>query len=295
MIITKLIGGLGNQMFQYAAGRRAALFNNVDLKLDITGYENQDGITPRKYMLHIFNIKEDFVNLKEIQRLKGARGNIFIRSFSRLKNKITPYYKQPYVRQKSFQFDPNILEISDETYLDGYWVSEKYFKDIQNTIHKEFAFREKPDKKNKRIIDHLKKLESVSIHIRRGDYVSDKKTHDYHGICGMDYYKKAVQIVAQKIRKPYFFIFSDDPEWAKKNIKIKHPNKIVDYNFGKKDHEDLRLMSLCNHNIIANSSFSWWGAWLNKNPNKIVIAPKRWFADQSIDTTDLVPDSWIRT
>lgn len=282
-------------MFQYAAGRRAAYVNKTNLKLDITGYKNQEGITLRKYMLHIFNINGDFATLDEIQKLKGSRSDFLTRYFTKLTKRIVPHYKQSYIKQRYFHFAPNILKISDNTYLEGYWASEKYFQDIEDIIRKEFTFKEGPDKQNKKIINQIKKLESVSIHFRRSDYVFDKKTHDYHGVCDLDYYNKAVCIMAKKIANPLFFIFSDDPKWVKQNLHLKYPTTIVDYNFRKKDYEDLRLMSLCKHNIIANSSFSWWGAWLNKNPDKIVIAPKKWFNDPLIDTKDLIPDSWTRS
>lgn len=294
MVIVRLIGGLGNQMFQYAAGRRAAYVNNSCLKLDITGYDNQEGMTKREYLLHSFNIKEDFATLDEIQKLKGLNGNIFFRYLLKLNKRIIPYYKQSYVKQKYFYFDPNILKVGKNTYLEGYWPSEKYFKDIKDIIKKEFTFKDKPNSENKKIIKEIQNSLSVSIHIRRGDYVNDQKTKQYHGICGLNYYHKAISIITKKIASPHFFVFSDDPQWTKENIKSKQPMTFITHNFPKKDYEDLRLMSSCQHNITANSSFSWWGAWLNQNPDKIVIAPKRWFRDPTINTDDLIPKSWIR-
>lgn len=290
MIITKLIGGLGNQMFQYAAGRRAAYVNNTALKLDISGYENQVGITPREYMLHIFNIKEDFATEKEINKLKKR-----INFIQKKLNKIHPVFaNQTYIKDKGYNFDSDILNISDNSYLEGYWGSEKYFKDSEEIIRKDFTFKNKPDVVNKKMITRIKNCESVSIHIRRGDYVRDKKTHDFHGVCGLDYYRRALEYMTRKVKKPYFFVFSDDIKWAKQNLILKYSCVYVDHNIGKKDYEDMRLMSMCEHNIIANSSFSWWGAWLNNNPNKIVIAPKKWFANRAINTKDLIPNTWIQ-
>jgi len=285
MIITKLIGGLGNQMFQYAAGRRAAYVNNAELKLDITGYENQEGMTPRAYMLHIFNIQENFASESEINKLK--KENIF---FNKL-NKFIPVFKNSYIKEKHFYFDQDILNIKDNSYLEGYWASEKYFKDIEDIICKEFTLKDKSDVINQKIISRIKKCDSVSIHIRRGDYVFDEKINKYHGECNLDYYLKAIALIAKKVKSPHFFVISDDIKWAKQNLYLKFPCIYVDHNIGKKDYEDMRLMSECKHNIIANSSFSWWGAWLNKN--KVVIAPKRWFTDKSINTEDLIPNSWI--
>ena len=290
MIITKLIGGLGNQMFQYAAGRRVSYVNNTSLKLDIAGYKNQVGITPRKYMLHIFNIQENFASKDEIRKLK--KENNFIQKV--LKKIHLAFTIKSYVREKGHGFDPNILKMSDNSYMEGYWGSEKYFKDIEDIIRKDFTFKDKPDEVNQQMIIRIRNCDSVSIHIRRGDYVNDKKTNQFHGVCGLDYYFRAIALVVKKIRSPHFFIFSDDPQWAKQNLHLKFPCVYVDHNIGKKDYEDMRLMSYCQHNIIANSSFSWWGAWLNKNKDKIVIAPKKWFQDPSINTKDLIPSSWAK-
>ena len=289
MIITKLIGGLGNQMFQYAVGRRAAYVNNAEFKLDITGYENQERMTKREYALNIFNIKENFVTEKERNKLKK---NSFIWKVLR---KISPILgNKTYFKEKHFHFDSDILKISDNSYLDGYWASEKYFKDIEDIIRKEFTLKDKPDAVNQKMISRIKNCDSVSIHIRRGDYAFDEKTNRYHGECNLNYYLKAIALIAKKVKRPQFFVFSDDIKWAKQNLRLKFPCVYVDHNVGKQDYEDIRLMSYCQHNIIANSSFSWWGAWLNQNPNKIVIAPKKWFRELSINTKDLILQSWIK-
>lgn len=294
MIIARLIGGLGNQMFQYAVGRRAACVNNTILKLDITGYEEQEEMTPREYQLNIFNIQENFASPEEITKLKTSFKNINIKYFRKIYRYIFLRQRRSRVREKQFNFDPNILKVPDNVYLEGFWASEKYFQDIEYIIRQEFTFKKKPDGINKKIVKQIEESQSISIHIRRGDYVFDKKTSDYHGACGFDYYSMAAETVVKKITNPHFFIFSDDPEWVKEKFHLKYQNTIIDNNILQKDYEDLRLMSLCEHNIIANSSFSWWGAWLNRNSDKIVITPKKWFADSSIDTNDLIPQGWIR-
>lgn len=294
MIITKLIGGLGNQMFQYAAGRRAAYVNNTNLKLDITGYENQKGITPREYMLNIFNIKENFATFDDVQRLKGSGRNFFAKYLPKLTKRIVPYYKQPYVKQKCFHFNPNILKVGKNTYLDGTWQSEKYFEDIEKIIRNDFTYKFEPSPKNKKLIYQIVNSSSISIHVRRGDYNSDYKTRKFHGLCNLNYYYRAVSIMTRKIKASHFFVFSDDPNWVRKNFHLKYPFSIIDHNFQKNDYEDLRLMGLCKHNIVANSSFSWWGAWLNQNSSKIIIAPKKWFKDSSVSIKDLIPRSWIK-
>lgn len=294
MIITKLIGGLGNQMFQYAAGCSVAHSKNTQLKLDISGYKNQDGITPRSYVLNIFNIQAQIASDKEI-RLYMNRKKYKLRSIlslvSQLTDTLTPHH---YIVEKHSYFSPYLLTIPDNSYLDGFWASEKYFIDIADTIRKNFTLKNNPDKINKDVIRQINSCDSISIHVRRSDYVQDKKTHDFHGVCRLGYYKKAIQLITRKVSEPHFFIFSDDPDWCKANLRLHYPTVYVSHNLGKKDYEDMRLMSACRHNIIANSTFSWWGAWLNKNPDKIIIAPKKWFRESSINTKDLIPDSWIK-
>jgi len=294
MIISKLTGGLGNQMFQYAVGRRIAYINNTSLKIDITGYENQLGITKRTYLLHVFNAKEDFANSEEIDKLKKSNKIFINKYFLKFTKQKIPYYNQSYIQEKHYHFDKSILKIGDNVYLEGYWQSEKYFKDIENIIRKEIIFKKEPDEINKKTIDKITHSNSVSIHVRRSDYVYDKKTSEFHGFCDLDYYHKAVSTIAKRVEKPHFFIFSDDPLWVKQNLILKYPCDYINHNVGKKDYNDLKLMSNCHHNIIANSSFSWWGAWLNKNPKKTIIAPKKWFRNPKINTEDLIPQQWIR-
>lgn len=294
MIIIKLIGGLGNQMFQYATGRRAAYINKTELKLDTSWFNNPEGAIKRDYLLNVFNIKEIFASKQEIDKLKGKNKNLLV-LFNKKFSKITkPYYKQSCVVQRFFHFNKNILKVSNNIYLQGHWVSEKYFKEIEEIIRNEFIFKDKPDKANQKMISRIKNCDSVSIHIRRGDYVTDQKTNQFHGIIDLNYYFRSIEYITSKIKSPHFFIFSDDLQWAKQNLHLKFPCVYVNHNIGKKDYEDMRLMSYCQHNIIANSSFSWWGAWLNKNSDKIVIAPKKWFRDKSINTKDLIPQSWMK-
>lgn len=285
MIITRLIGGLGNQMFQYAAGRRVAHMNKTELKLDIAGYSHQKGITPRKYMLSIFCIQEQFASIQEIAHVK--------KNVSRIAQ-ILFQHPVTYIRQKTHIFDPHLLTIVNNVYLDGYWVSEKYFQDISKIIRKDFAFQRIPNAENRNMLASISRLNSIAVHVRRNDYVKDQRTRDFHGVCGLDYYQKAVSFIIKKVSDPVFFVFSDDPNWCKTNLRLAYPTIYVSHNLGKKDHEDMRLMSACKHNIIANSTFSWWGAWLTDNSYKVVVAPKKWFTDTSINTKDIVPKRWVR-
>lgn len=288
MIITKLIGGLGNQMFQYAIGRNLAHTNNTELKLDITGYEKQAGITLRKYMLHVFNIQETLASKSEINKLKK---NSLIWKFVR---KINPYFKNnSYIEEKCFHFDPNILDISDNVYLNGSWQSEKYFSDISDIIRREFTLKNNPNKTSDQILTTIDSVNSVSLHIRRGDYVSNPLASQILGLLSLDYYENALAFITKKVKNAQVFVFSDDIVWAKKNLKTTLPISFIDHNNENMDSEDLRLMIHCKHHIIANSSFSWWGAWLSDNSQKIVVAPKRWFSNPNLDTKDLIPQDWI--
>lgn len=281
MIIVKLRGGLGNQMFQYAIGRNLALKNNTILKFDVSELE-QDKL--RNYELAVFNIS-------------GSIASRFTMMFIRLLNKriiskiLGQYYL--YIKQQGRYFNEKILVKKGNIYLDGYWQSENYFKEIRNTIIEDFTIKIKPDKKNKSMLEKIKNSNSICIHIRRGDYISNVKTNKVHGSCSLKYYYNAIEeIIIKKVKYPTFFIFSDEPQWTKENLKLRYPTIYVDINGSEKSYEDLRLMSNCKHFIVANSAFSWWGAWLSNNPNKIICAPKRWF--RSADEGDIVPKSWIR-
>lgn len=291
MIIVQLIGGLGNQMFQYAMARRSAILKETDLKFDISCFKYYED---RKYDLGCFNIAGDFASDKEIYRLKGPEDKKIPRKIFKIINKIKPYHKRSYIMERHYCFDPDILKISNNVYLEGYWQSEKYFKEIENIIRSEFKIKHRPDPANKELGSLISGSHSVSIHIRRGDYIADPDINKVHGTCSLEYYNAAIEKIAKIIKDPHFFIFSDDTVWAENNLKIDYPTTLIKGNSGNKDYEDMRLMSFCRHNIIANSSFSWWGAWLGENPDKIVIAPKKWFNDQSINTGDLLPRSWHR-
>lgn len=289
MIIVKIIGGLGNQLFQYALGKHLALLNHTDLKLDITGF---DEYKLHAYSLGHFNITENFATREEMARFKR---------YQRRRGKIWFIYnrfiadEQKYTQERQFHFDPQILKRTGDIYLDGFWQTEKYFKDIQDILRKEITVKSPLQGRDADIAREIEATNSVMMHIRRGDYVTNQQTNEYHGTCGLDYYRKAIAIIAEKVPSPHFFIFSDDHEWVKENIVLEYPSTYVDHNNADKNYEDLRLMSLCKHHIIANSSFSWWGAWLSQNTHKIVIGPKGWFNNpkkKSI-TSDVIPSDWI--
>jgi len=284
------MGGLGNQMFQYAAGRRLAYFLATDLKLDISGFE-KDPL--RNYALGVFNIQEHFAKCDEVIALKTDKRWKFIR----IAERVFPSFVIPqptYIKERQRHFDKRVLSLSDNIYLDGYWQSEKYFLDISDIILKEFTVKSSQTDKNKELAKLITSCNAVSIHIRRADYVSSPSANKILGTLDLNYYKRCVNQLNKILNKPHFFIFSDQPEWIRDNLKLPYPIRIIAHNGREKYYEDLRLMCQCRHHIIANSTFSWWGAWLNPRSDKIVFAPKYWCVDKNFEPKDLIPDVWVR-
>ncbi len=293
MIIVKLMGGLGNQMFQYAAGRRLAEKHSTTLKLDLAEFEKNK---LRRYSLYCFHIWEHIATKNEISSIKDNSHNIL----NQLKQKINKrldlkyYRKGNYIIEKYFNFDASILTCPNNILLKGYWQSEKYFADISDILQREFVVKYQQDPQSQRFAELIQSTESVSLHVRRTDYVQNALTNQIHGTCDQDYYDHSVGYISDRVSNPHFFVFSDEPQWAKDNLKLGFPTTIVDCNDASRNYEDLRLMSMCQHNIIANSSFSWWGGWLNSNPEKLVIAPQKWFNDETRNTQDIIPEQWIK-
>lgn len=282
------MGGLGNQMFQYAAARKIALANNASLKLDISDYQKDE---LRQFRLDNFNIKADVASatdLKYFYRYRGLRPQAFILNFFQ---SIKPSEKQVYIKENGNGYNEKTKKLSSNVYLEGYWQSEKYFEDIERSIRQEFTLKKPFDVKLKKIIEKIEQGRAVAIHIRRGDYLSVKLSKVFE-TCSSEYYAKAIKQICVRISNPHFFIFSDDINWAKKNLPSDISSEFISQN-NTEDFEDLILMSKCQHNIIANSSFSWWGAWLNQNPDKIIIAPQKRFKDDSKNSNDYYPTSWI--
>jgi hypothetical protein len=288
MIIIKIFGGLGNQLFQYALGRQLAILNKTSLYLDISDYQIS-GL--RQYELNKFNIKA-----KIIYKNKILKQDLFHKILYRVYNKFSSlYYRCHYIEEKyPYYFDSNVLNIQNNSYLNGYWQTEKYFIDIKPYLLKEIVLNKTLDLKNLQILNQIKNDNSVSVHFRRTDYISKKSVAQNHGICPLDYYYQSLGYVSKNIKHPVFYVFSDDTEWVKQNFKSKFKTYYLNHNQGEKSFLDLYLMSKCKHNIIANSSFSWWGAWLNQNQGKLIIAPKRWSIKGHGSNDDLVPKSWIR-
>ena len=290
MIIVKLMGGLGNQMFQYALGRNLSIKKKTDLFLDNTLLGNPSHtMTPRNYELGIFNIEASIAPKNLLKMVPSSRRNKIRSTFHKIFN------KQPlitYMKEQTINFDNQILDLPDNVYLDGYWQSEKYFSDISEVIRNDFLIQTNPSQINQKILDSIEECNSVSIHIRRGDYVTNPKTRRIHYICDEEYYRKSINQIHEKVKNPYFFVFSDDIDWAKHNITSESPIIFISHNSGTKSYEDLRLMIHCKHHIIANSSFSWWGAWLGEHKEQLVIAPGRWYNSKKCNYFDRLPSDW---
>lgn len=296
MVIVKLAGGLGNQMFQYAAARSLAWRLNEELKLDLSFLaKNRGGHTIREYELQHLNVPAVIAKPDEVTALTGRGKNVLQTALAHVRHLTGLARMNPNVyRERFFQFDPALQEVSADVYLDGYWQSERYFKEIAETIRREFTVRYDLTGMNRDLATIIKETNSVSLHVRRGDYVTNQEISQYHGVCEAEYYHACIDKLAGSLDNLYCFIFSDDPEWVRDKIRPRFPTYYVDHNGPGKGYEDLRLMSLCKHNVIANSSFSWWGAWLNTNAGKIVLAPRQWFNKPHIVTDDLIPASWVR-
>ena len=257
--------GLGNNMFQYATALAYALEHNKKLYVhgDISKLENAFDIRLNKPE------HEDIPVFKNLEAKKARFiGDVFVDETS-----AEPLNHDRYV------------------YLWGLFQNEKYFKKYRKEILKAFRFKENMSDKNKQLVKSIQNSNSVAVHIRRGDYLA--KNSAQH-VLSPHYYKLAIEYMTKRVKNPHFYVFSDDIKWAKKNITFQHPHTFVEHNTGDFSYNDMRLMSLCKHNIIANSTFSWWGAWLNENPDKIVIAPDIWLKKDTNFINNIVPQNWIR-
>jgi hypothetical protein len=280
-------------MFQYALARRLSLEKGVPFKLDISYFRNKNltsGELSRDYQLSVFNIKEDIASDEETNKFRNP--SFLQRQKQRIFYYLLPLTYQSYFREKDDLFDPRVFKSGNNVYLFGYWQDERYFKPIENIIREDFTFKNPPDKMNVSFLKLIQQSNAVSIHVRRTDYVTDKNYFQNVGVCGIDYYLRAIGYIKNKVKHPCFFIFSDDPKWVKNNLKIEAKIIYIEHNSIEKGYEDLRLMINCKNHIIANSSFSWWGAWLSDYPQKIVIAPKVW--QQQNNQNRVLPADWIR-
>lgn len=294
VIIVKIFGGLGNQMFQYAAAKSLAENCGAVLKLDVNSYKNPvKSETPRQWALGVFqHIQEDFSTTEEISALVPQFKSHFARGFYKFIVSKMSSLNRNYLLDRSFSFKP-IKTSSAKVYMDGYWQSHKYFGTNENLIRRQFNLSYlESDVSLQFFSTEIKMNCSVSLHVRRGDYISNPNAKKFNGVCNISYYQRAIETI-RSIEKDnlHIFVFSDDIEWCKKNLDLADKHVFVNTNSIA---ADLYLMSICKHNIIANSTFSWWSAWLNSNEQKIVVAPKEWHKGYIIESDDLLPANWIK-
>lgn len=296
VIIMQILGGLGNQMFQYAMGRSLAINSNQTLKLDISELTSPVGEqtnTPRMFGLDAWNVVVRLAGERQCDALKYENAPVLKRLWRQLQGKSRAFGSSCY-RERGMRFDKQMLQVRGDAYMMGFWQSYRYFEECSHVIREEFTPRRDLSPATTAHLTEITAANAVSIHVRRGDYVSNPTANTFHGTCDLQYYRDAIQAVEKRVDEPRFFVFSDDLEWAKVNLDFIAPATFVEFSEPVHDVEEIHLMSRCKHNIIANSSFSWWGAWLNDHPNRIVVAPKRWFRDPKIDTSDLIPPDWLR-
>ncbi|RMF48323.1 MAG: alpha-1,2-fucosyltransferase [Deltaproteobacteria bacterium] len=293
MIFVRLMGGLGNQMFQYAAGRRMSLARQTELVLDDRALlDPAAGDTPRKYELGAFGVKARLVTEDERAQLAlfetGPLGRIRGRLFSLVAGRARI---ERVVQEHGGLTASEFLEIPDHSLLSGYWQSETYFADIGAVLAGDFSLRQPLSAEGKELHRQIQDSEAVALHVRRGDYVTNPRARACHGLLPPAYYRRAIARIAEYQPNARVFVFSDDPHWCRNELDLSLPAVHVPAR-DVSPAEDLWLMSRCRHAVLANSSFSWWGAWLQRNPDGLVIAPSRWFADARRDASRLYCPNW---
>jgi hypothetical protein len=281
VVVTRLEGGLGHQLFQYAAGRRLALARGVPLLIDrlvVGGDSRPDALDP-------FDIHA---------RAAPATARAAFDAHTLTQRLIRRMRGRRLVRERSPRFDPAILDLPGNAYLDGQWQSEQYFADVADTIRADLTWQAAPGSWSTELVARIESGNAVSVHVRRGDRVSDSRSAALHGTCPVAYYRRAWRLIRERVQDPWFVVFSDDPAWARAELTFLDPVKFASDPGHRPDHHDLWLMTRCRHHVIANSTFSWWGAWLSGGDDQIVVAPDRWFADPASDGRDVVPPAWAR-
>lgn len=277
MITTRIVGGLGNQMFQYAAGYSLADRLATNLRLDLSAF--------RRYELHRFGLDR--------LRISHRQGAGWVAPVRRALLARLPAGRMPrsYFRERSLGYDNRWASLRDGVYLDGYFQSERYFSSVREALRREFQPVDPLDDRSRATLADIEAGPSVAVHIRRGDYVSDPKTLSVHGVCDPSYYAQAVRLLAARIGSARYFVFSNDFEWVARHVPLPAGYVPIDWN-GDAPERDLHLMARCRHHVIANSTFSWWGAWLAAQAGQLVVRPEPWFDAADLSADDLLPRHW---
>ena len=294
MIIVKLLGGLGNQMFQFAAGYALATHHDLPLKVDLTALKNY----PRHSGFQLDKIfAGHFEQAKKIDLFKslGLLSSKISKQGIEVSTEATLKSGSRVLQQPTLNFWPEFFDYRKKNmYVSGYWQSSKYFEGVENELRRIFEFKNLLEDNNLKLAEEMRSRQSVSIHMRRGDYVTNPRANAFHGVCSKAYYDTSIEYIRQQYPNANFYVFSDDPEFAGATFHGQDDFKIIKNNSGESSYRDMQLMGFCKHHIIANSTFSWWGAWLCRHRSKTVIAPKKWFVGNEYEIVDIYEDNWIR-
>ncbi len=287
MIISRLYGGMGNQMFQYAYGRMLSKKHNTTFKI----YFDDCGFGWAEHSKHLalndFNIQAQIATDNDRAEFICDSKNKVVRVFHKLKRMIKGLH---YIGDgnKMHIYHHHVLNAPNNSYTDGFWQSEIYFKESSDIIRSDFSVKTPLSEYAKNIEQKIKNSNSISIHVRRGDYLEQANNYV---ICDEHYFYRAFNAIKSEIENPSIFIFSNDTKWAHENLKFDAPTFIVE---GTKAYEDMHLMSCCKHNISSNSTFGWWGAWLNPNKNKKVVIPANWLHNKNFNTDHYLAEGWMK-
>jgi Glycosyl transferase family 11 len=286
VVRVKLQGGLGNQLFQYAIGRHLSHEWGCKLELDVSWFYKVhmlNGPTVRDYALGPFVLNAKLVNQYKLEVI-----------YEKILILIGLRKRLQVVNEISYNFHDYEFSYPRSISLNGYWQSWRYFEKSNQLIIDDLSRLVPVNDLNESMLQKIRNTtNAICVHVRRGDYVCDRKTSEYHGFCDLLYYDEAYKRLGFNADECSVFVFSDEIEWVKKNLNFPCPVNCVDINDSNSVHQDLMLMMACNHFIIANSSLSWWAAWLGADRNKRIIAPIKWFADNKINTEDLIPSGWM--
>lgn len=299
-VTVALFGGLGNQLFQYATGLAVARRHESELVLDLSWFElvhHLPNTTVRKFALDPFGTQNKTIS-KAIPNPSAAK--IFLlriwRKVQRDLNINLDFWRAgpQVVNENGFRYDQQIFSVAPPLLLNGYWQSPRYFESIQSELQQLFGTPHSMNAASEALQKRIASTDAICLHVRRGDYITNQHAASTHGLCDMDYYHRGIAIAREGLTNPHAYLFSDDPEWVRTNLILDIPITVVDVNGPDDAHQDLWLMAACRHFVIANSSLSWWGAYLAAHPAKRVIAPRRWNIDERLDTSDLIPAGWTR-
>ncbi len=288
MVLVEIEGGLGNQMFQYAAGKALSIRLSKPLFLtdDVFKISSDAGSMQSYFPFAGYSIASPLLKRSFIET-----------SFNNKLKRLTGFGHKKTYQEKGILYNKKVESLTTPIYLKGFWQSEKYFHTYKDEIRESFQFDIDSCRVNKEIANAIQSCNAVSVHVRRGDYITNQENFKKHGVCDMNYFSRAFTLIEERIENPTYVVFTDDIEWVKKELlPIRKDAFVVDGNNNSNSWIDMYLMTLCKHNIIANSTFSWWGAWLNNNLEKVIIAPEKWFALTHLNeqSTDLIPAEWIK-